>query len=239
MGNYFNPPHSVTLTKSFLMGKYEVTQELFRAVTGIIFADFRAGCPQLCNWDYAIAFCNDLSVLEGLTPVYARGGTTNTATWVTFLLPEGNTANWNALTINSSANGYRLPTEAEWEYACRAGSTTWYNLGDTWDNAWGWYEGNTASWNRPRPVGITTPNAWGLYDMHGNVAEWVWDWYGTLGTSAVSDPTGPGPAPGSGRVLRGGGFGSHLPYFDLASESRENSSHYEGHSGFRVARTSL
>jgi formylglycine-generating enzyme required for sulfatase activity len=103
-------------------------------------------------------------------------------------------------------NRYRLPTEAEWEYAARAGSTGAYSFGDDADSLgrYGWYGGNSGG--KTHPVGQKEPNAWGLYDMHGNVFEWVQDWYGTgyYSNSPVNDPGG--PSSGSFRVIRGGGW---------------------------------
>ncbi len=94
-----------------------------------------------------------------------------------------------------------MPTEAEWEYAARAG-TTGDHAGDL--DAMGWYDKNSGS--KTHPVGQKAPNKWGLYDMHGNVWEWVEDWYGDYPSEAVTDPTG--PETGSYRVIRGGGFGN-------------------------------
>ena len=100
--------------------------------------------------------------------------------------------------------GGRLPTEAEWEYAARAGSTTAWSFGgaEVRPGNYAWYDKNAG--NVPHPVATKKPNAWGLYDMRGNVMEWVADWYGTYSAAAQRDPTG--PAAGEHRVLRGGSF---------------------------------
>ena len=121
---------------------------------------------------------------------------------------------------------YRLPTEAEWEYACRAGTTTWWSFGD--DEArlgdYAWYRANAwdAGLEYAQPVGTKQPNPWGLYDMHGNVIEWCQDWYGSYTSNSQVDPTG--PSSGSSRVSRGGNFDwgargarSAIRYFTLPS----------------------
>ena len=129
----------------------------------------------------------------------------------------------------------RLPTEAEWEYACRAGTTTAYSFGDGPEklDEYGWYVTNSNG--QSQPVGTKLPNSWGLHDMHGNVWEWCQDWYGDYGKSLVVDPAG--PAKGTGRVLRGGSW--NYPAVLCRSSIRD---HYPPGSryfciGFRVART--
>ena len=130
---------------------------------------------------------------------------------------------------------YRLPTEAEWEYACRAGSKSRFGFGDDEDKLkdYAWYDKNSGS--RTHQVGQLKANAWGLYDMHGNALEWCQDWYGPYAVKQVSDPRGPDS--GTNRVLRGGSWGDSP--WNLRSAVRINSypGYRYGYVGFRVART--
>jgi formylglycine-generating enzyme required for sulfatase activity len=149
------------------------------------------------TWYGSVAYCDWLSLQQGLPRAYSH------STW------QCNSGN------PYTATGYRLPTEAEWEYACRAGSTTAFANGaitatliDPNLALMGWYYGNTGSW-WSHPVAQKLPNAWGLYDMHGNEWEWCNDWYGTYGGD-VTDPVG--PAAGTYRVVRGGSWGSFAQY---------------------------
>ncbi|MHC6203564.1 SUMF1/EgtB/PvdO family nonheme iron enzyme, partial [Breznakiellaceae bacterium SP9] len=189
--------HSVSISKAFFMSKYEVTQREWVDVMGSNPSDFKGdNLPvEQVSWLDVIDYCNKRSVKEGLTPAYTRNG--NTVTW------------------NKNANGYRLPTEAEWEYACRAGTTTPYSSGSSVDNA-GWYSSNSG-W-KTHPVGTKQANAWGLYDMHGNVGEWCWDRDGGYSSDSQTDPMG--AASGSIRVWRGGSWRYHAAY--LRSAARNN-----------------
>ncbi len=182
------PVHTVTVS-AFYMSKYEVTQAQYQAVMGTNPSCFQgANRPvERVSWWNAAKFCNALSAREGRTPCY-------------------NESNWRC---NFSADGYRLPTEAEWEYACRAGTTTDLYSGDLTSgyedpnmNAIGWYWYNSNS--QTHDVGGKQPNAFGLYDMSGNVWEWCNDWYGSCSSQAQTDPTG--PSSGSNRVIRGGSW---------------------------------
>ena len=135
-----------------------------------------------------------------------------------------------------AGNVYRLPTEAEWEYACRAGTTTKYSFGDDeselGDTAW--YAENSGG--KTHPVGSKLPNAWGLYDMHGNVYEWCQDWYGDYPSGSVTDPSG--ATSSSGRVDRGGGWFDSADYCRSAYRYGILPSYRNYDLGFRVVRSS-
>jgi formylglycine-generating enzyme required for sulfatase activity len=206
--------HTVTLTAGFSMSKYPVTQEQYQAVMGRNPSKFKTAVPgesgtpeklpvEQVSWYDAIVFCNKLSIAEGLTPAYSISGNTNPSAWGAVPTTDNN-AVWDAVTVVAGSTGYRLPTDAQWEYACRAGTTTAYNTGATVNDSTGWYIDNSG--NKTHKVGLKAVNAWGLYDMHGNVLELCWDWYYRpyfQSSSPVSDPTGPA-GPISQHVGRGG-----------------------------------
>jgi formylglycine-generating enzyme required for sulfatase activity len=129
--------------------------------------------------------------------------------------------------------GYRLPTEAEWEYACRAGTTTAYSFGDKITPKDANYDDSKI--RKPVAVGSYKPNAFGLYDMHGNVWEWCEDWYGDYPAGAVTDPKG--PAKGEKRVLRGGSFVSYESEARSSNRGSDTPTNRGDSGGFRVART--
>jgi len=143
------PVHKVSVS-SFWMDRYEVVQEEFRKYQRPDPSHFKGARQPLeqINWTDAASYCNDRSRADGLEPCYDE------KTWA----------------CNFNANGYRLPTEAEWEYACRAGTTTQYSFGNNSGSLkdYAWHAENSAA--ATHPVGQKKPNAWGLYDMHGNVS---------------------------------------------------------------------
>ncbi len=221
------PVHLVTITRPFLMSSTEVTQEQYIAVLNINPGMFRGYTRpvEMVRWVDAIVYCNRRSEKEGLVRCYSGSG--------------------NAVVCDFTANGYRLPTEAEWEYACRGGAETDFCTGnmthpkrDPVDPALdrlGWFGGNAGA--TTHPVGEKEANAFGLYDMHGNVAEWCWDWWQIhyYNSSPAENPTG--SSVGTLRVIRGGSWGSDAMRSRSASRSSYDS--FTGLSviGFRVVRT--
>ena len=139
--------------------------------------------------------------------------------------------------LNAREGGaqYRLPTEAEWEYAARAGSTTAYSFGNDARQLgeYAWYRDNAGG--KTHPVGQKKPNAWGLHDMYGNVWEWVQDWYADYAAGSAVNPAG--PSSGSGRVIRGGSWGAGAGYCRSAYRGRDAPGDRDGDLGFRLLRT--
>ncbi|MCL2181220.1 MAG: SUMF1/EgtB/PvdO family nonheme iron enzyme, partial [Treponema sp.] len=219
-----SPQHQVTVS-SFTMNQYLVTQGEWHRVMGTTIRQLAGSNPMVgegdeypmyyVSWFDAVEYCNRLSRREGLTPAYTitGSGDNRTVTW------------------NRSANGYRLPTEAEWEYACRAGTATAYNTGNNITTSHANFD---STLNRTSAVGSYAPNAWGLYDMHGNVFEWCWDWYGGYPARAQNDPQG--ASSGSARVLRGGSWGSWAAYARSAYRFNFTPTHRGYGFGFRVVR---
>lgn len=192
------PVHQVTVS-SFLIGKYEVTQKEWKDLMGNNPSGFRGdGLPvESVSWYDMVEYCNIRSVKEGLTPVYMIDKNSKDQNYSN----EYDAYIW-LVECNWNANGYRLPTEAEWEFAARGGNKSkGYKYSGFNDiGSVGWFRDNSN--NTPHPKGIKTPNELGIYDMSGNVYEFCWDWFGSYVSASQNNPTG--AASGSYRVLRGG-----------------------------------
>jgi formylglycine-generating enzyme required for sulfatase activity len=234
--------HSVSISRPFYIGKYEVTQKEWVEVMGTNPSYFKGDNLPVENvsWYDAIEYCNKRSEREGLTLAYTIDKTRS----------DGNNTNgeddvkW-VVTWNRSANGYRLPTEAEWELACRAGTSTPFYTGNNITTDQANCNGNYPYNNNAKgvcrektwAVGSGTPNPWGIYDMSGNVYEWCWDWYGSYGSGSQTDPAG---APsGSVRVYRGGSWGHPVRFVRSAFRNNNTPSFRGDGLGFRILRPQI
>jgi len=210
-----SPLHQVTLD-AFQIAACEITRREYLEVLGGDLANpgGQDDHPvEGVSWYDAVRFCNRLSDLAGLEPCY------DLDTW----------------TCDLSRDGFRLPTEAEWEYACRAGSYTNFFPGcDKSDlSGVGWYGEDPAA-GGTHPVGGKNPNSWGLYDTHGNVREWCNDWYEDYPADSLGNPTG--PAVGSRRVLRGGAWNSDAFFCRSAFREALAPDQADNATGFRIVR---
>ena len=231
--------HNVTVS-SFWIDPYEVSQGDYEAVMGENPSHFKGSALPVENvtWYEAIEYCNKKSIAAGLTPVYEISGTT--VTW------------------NRSANGYRLLTEAEWEFVCRAGTTTPFPTGEFMHTDEANYQGNYPymveehysmgtipdgasrshyyGTNRGTTIRVDSlaPNAYGVYNMNGNVSEWCFDYYAAYDTADATDPTG--ATRGSLRVNRGGGYNDFCKHLRSAYRSATNPIDADQNLGFRICR---
>jgi formylglycine-generating enzyme len=190
------PMHAATVS-TFYISRHEVTQKEWKDVMGTSPSHFSIDDYPIelrwndlpveqVSWLQAVQYCNKLSELKGFQPCYTISG--------------------DSVSCDFTRNGFRLPTETEWEYAAKGGglATGYKYAGSNLISDIGWYRVNAKGATYPEEQ--KKPNELGLFDMTGNVFEWCWDWYGPYGSSAVSDPHG--PASGTVRVMRGGAWGS-------------------------------
>ncbi|NQT72267.1 MAG: formylglycine-generating enzyme family protein [Chloroflexi bacterium] len=244
-GDDERPAHSVTLSP-FSMAKYEVTYAQWIEVKdwgeshGYTFnmpgdmgsEDYSEtqdeNHPVTCiEWYDTVLWCNALSEMEGRTPCYYTSASQST-------VYRSGRINIKSDWVKWEADGYRLPTEAEWEYVCRAETTTYSSFGSSIDGSDANYRYSGDSYdNGTTPVGSYAANAWGLYDMHGNVWEWCWDWHDSsyYNSSPSTDPRG--PLMGLARVVRSGGWGSRWVHLSSANRGFNDPDHSDYDLGFR------
>jgi titin len=233
------PIHTVNITRPYYLGKYEVTQKEWTDIIGTNPAhDYGVGDNYpvyFVSWYDILVFCNKKSIAEGLSPCYTISGSTDPAAWGS--VPTSTNDTWNTVTCNFNAKGYRLPTEAEWEYAARYNDSRTYPWGETAPS-------NTLC-NYNSNVGSTTAvgsypggkSYLGLYDMAGNVWEFVWDWLATYTSSLQTDPEGP-TTPQNYKIRRGGSFYSNVDFLlKCAVRTNESIEFKFQDEGFRIART--
>jgi len=242
---------NISSVSAFYMSKYEITRAQFTAIAELpdpsddsIAASQNNSPAQNITWYHALVFCNRLSMKEGLTPVYAIAGNTDPLKWGT--VPVTDNVVWNQATANWNANGYRLPTEAEWLWAAmgadtaspRQVNTTGINklfAGDAAGqtlSAYGWYSGNSEG--TAHLVGMKHANELGFYDLTGNVWEWCWDLYGRLPSGEIRDYRG--SVVGTDRVLHGGSWRNETDRINLAFRLNHYPSYKYPNIGFRVVR---
>jgi len=225
------PLHMVKFTRDFYMDTIEVTQADYTALMGVN-PSFFSGDPRLpverVTWFDAVLYCNLRSKRDGLDTVYRYS--------LLYGIPGDGCSLLDDLFIDYARSGYRLPTEAEWEYACRAGAGNYQTVDIAGLSSSAWWAGNSG--NTTHPVATRFPNAWGLYDMCGNVWEWCNDWY------AKNYPYGSqtdfsGPSTGTLRVLRGGSWLSDASvrcwsyrHNNVPGDERKNRNRY----GFRCVK---
>lgn len=240
------------ITQPYRMSQYEITRQQFFDIMGADPSDatYSSGMSdpvQRVNWYHAIAFCNKLSLEEGLEPVYSVSGITDWAGLAFGSIPTTTSnATWNAATCDWTKNGYRLSTEMEWMWAAMGAEDDYTKAfaGDDGTNSigdyavYGYYDnlkndGQTTT-QRSNPVGSKNANELGLYDMSGNVFEWCWDWHGGYPAGEQTDYTG--AASGFYRVFRGGSWIDNASFCAVSYRSGNNPYYQNSGSGFRVVR---
>ena len=227
------PAHSVSLS-DFYIGKYEVSQDEYISVTGRNPSAFSGeGLPvEKVSWYDAVEYCNALSRKEGYNPVYIIDKSLKDPVNRSDL----DKIKWT-VEYDRTADGYRLPTEAEWEYAARGGSLSRgfaYSGSDRADDA-GWHDANSA--DKAHESGTKAANELGIYDMSGNLMEWCWDWYDSKYYSASPSKSPAGPFSGENRVLRGGSWNYSASNIMSLNRLYANANGKSNFTGFRVVRS--
>ncbi len=243
-----NKPHKASIS-AYMIGETEVTQELWIALMGNNPSDFKknpatgevqAKRPvETVSWYDAIVFCNKLSIKLGKDPCYTVNGVTDWENLSYDDIPTSNNANWNNATLDLTKNGFRLPTEAEWEWAAKGGTEDKWAGTDKNDSyqldAYAWYDGNSKTMRRTHEVAKLTPNGYGLYDMSGNVFEWCWDWFANITDGADLGKDYIGEPSGTERVYHGGSW-CNFARFSARSHRIKSTPDLRGHHlGFRLA----
>lgn len=233
--SYATPIHPVTLN-DYYIAKYEVTQSEWLATMNTNPANHTGDLNrpvEMVSWYDVLVYCNQRSINEGLTPCYTISNSTDPAVWGS--VPTASNTSWNAVSCNWSANGYRLASEAEWEFAARGGNSSQgylYSGSNTLGEV-AWCLANSS--DTTHPVGLKTANELGLYDMTGNVFEWNWDWYAVYSAEAQNNPTG--PLSGTSRMCRGGSYSGN-PFYNLNTTRYYITPFGGGYAmGFRLARS--
>ena len=239
------PVHEVTITKSFYIGKYEITQAEYEKYCsyGENKPSSRDGIGEnhpvyYVSWYDALVYCNKRSIAEGLTPCYSILNSTVPDEWDP--VPTSSDSTWDAVECDWNANGYRLPTEAEWEYAARAGDNTvdsliWSGTSDEYDD-YVWHGDN--SLKTTNEVGRKKANNFDLYDMCGNVQELCWNWYTSTYDTTLEGGMDPlGANLGTKRVIRGGSWGTFIAQCAVTTRSSVSPYNCRSNLGFRVVRS--
>ena len=237
----------VSLT-SFQMTRNLVTQELFETVMGYnpatsnALSSFQEKESLLAvnnvSWYEAIVFCNKLSVMLGLRPCYKINETTNPDAWGE--IPSTNNVLWTSVVWNTDADGFRLPTEAEWEFAARGGdvdASAWKfpYAGSNLIDEVAWFK--DTSGGNVHQVGLLKPSSCGVHDMSGNVYEWCWDWFAHISSGTETNPSG--PKTGTNRVRRGGSWLNYARSCTVTYRNCDSPETVYSNIGFRLARSSI
>lgn len=209
------PGHKVRIPSGFWMSSTEITQKAYEKIMKRNPSEiFEKDSPVTnVSWNDAIEFCNMLSRAKGLEQVYEFGETVK---------------------ISANANGFRLPTEAEWEYACRGNTETFWSFGNDAIEVdqYAWYLSNAKE--GPKPVALKKANAFGLFDMHGNVMEWCWDGVRTYKNEVTTSPVG--STVSNHRILRGGCFCDSTPSMRSSYRYSLSQNTKTKEIGFRIVR---